>query len=84
MGAPPEIHGGASRLRVKAAFGALVAIALFFITAEHGAHVLPYVPWVLVAACPLMHVFMHGGHRHPKARDAETRNRHETSSAHSD
>ena len=28
---------------------------------EHWPHVLPYVPWLLLAACPLMHVFMHHG-----------------------
>lgn len=23
-----------------------------------------YLPWLLVLACPLMHLFMHGGHGH--------------------
>jgi hypothetical protein len=32
--------------------------------AEHWAHLLPYLPWVFLAACPLMHLFMHGGHGH--------------------
>ena len=42
-------------------FGAIAAILLL---TEHRAHVLPYLPWVLLAACPLMHIFMHhGNHR---------------------
>ena len=36
----------------------------FFLIAEHRAHVLPYLPWLLLAACPLMHLFGHGGHGH--------------------
>lgn len=31
---------------------------------EHRAHVLGILPWLFVLACPLMHVFMHGGHGH--------------------
>jgi hypothetical protein len=26
--------------------------------------VLGLLPWLLLAACPLMHAFMHGGHGH--------------------
>ena len=29
---------------------------------EHRAHVLGFLPWLFILACPLMHVFMHGGH----------------------
>jgi hypothetical protein len=29
---------------------------------EHRAHVLAVLPFVLLAACPLMHLFMHRGH----------------------
>ena len=34
----------------------------FFLITEHTAHVFGVLPWLLVAACPLMHVFMHHGH----------------------
>jgi hypothetical protein len=37
----------------------------FYLVAEHRAHlwlVLPWLPWLLLLACPLMHVFMHHGH----------------------
>jgi hypothetical protein len=39
-----------------------LAIAGFYLVTEHYAHVIPYLPWLLLLACPLMHVFMHGGH----------------------
>lgn len=48
--------------RARWAFAVFVIIGGFFLIAEHRAHVLPYVPWLLLAACPLMHLFMHGGH----------------------
>ena len=37
----------------------------FYLIAEHRAHLwlaLPWLPWLLLLACPLMHFFMHGGH----------------------
>lgn len=51
----------ASRARVV--FIAFAIIAAVLLVAEHRVHVLPLLPWLLLAACPLMHVFMHGGHR---------------------
>ncbi len=37
-------------------------VAGFFLVTEHTAHVLGALPWLLLAACPLMHLFMHHGH----------------------
>lgn len=37
-------------------------IAAYFIFTEHRAHVVPFLPYMLLLACPLMHIFMHGGH----------------------
>jgi len=34
----------------------------FFLTTEHAAHVLGVLPYLLLLACPLMHLFMHHGH----------------------
>ena len=48
--------------RMKFAFFVFAGIAAFLLIAEHRAHVLPYLPWLILAACPLMHLFMHGGH----------------------
>jgi Protein of unknown function (DUF2933) len=36
----------------------------FFVLREHWGHVLGFAPYLLLLACPLMHVFMHGGHGH--------------------
>lgn len=41
---------------------AFLGIAAFFIIAEHTAHVLGILPYLLLLACPLLHWF-HGGHR---------------------
>ena len=43
-------------------FWGFVAIAGFFLLSEHRAHVLGILPYLLLAACPLMHLFMHHGH----------------------
>jgi hypothetical protein len=37
-------------------------VAGFFLLTEHTAHVFGVLPWLLLAACPLMHLFMHHGH----------------------
>jgi hypothetical protein len=39
-----------------------LAIGAYFLVTEHWAHVVPFLPWLFLLACPLMHVFMHGGH----------------------
>ena len=39
-----------------------LAIAAFYLFTEHRAHLFGVLPWLLLLACPLMHVFMHRGH----------------------
>ena len=41
---------------------AFLAIAAFFLFTEHRAHLLGALPFLLLLACPLMHLFMHHGH----------------------
>ena len=41
-----------------------ILIAGFYLVTEHTAHVFGALPFLLLLACPLMHVFMHGGHGH--------------------
>lgn len=44
-----------------------LAIGVFFLIAEHRAHLLGWLPWLIILACPLLHIFMHrshGGHDH--------------------
>ncbi|MFG1330897.1 DUF2933 domain-containing protein [Xanthobacter autotrophicus] len=45
------------------AIGFLLAAA-FLLFSEHRVHALGYLPFLLLLACPLMHLFMHHGHRH--------------------
>ncbi len=50
--------------RSRYAIGLLVlgAIATYFMLSEHRAHFFGALPFLLLLACPLMHVFMHRGH----------------------
>ena len=50
--------------RTRYAIGLLVmgSIAAYFLLSEHRAHFLGALPFLLLLACPLMHVFMHHGH----------------------
>ena len=43
-------------------FYGFLAIAGFFLFTEHRAHLLGALPFLLLLACPLMHLFMHRGH----------------------
>ena len=62
-------HGGHSgerpgffASRANIVLVAFLAIAGFYLITEHTAHVIPFLPWLLLLACPLLHFFMHGGH----------------------
>jgi hypothetical protein len=44
---------------------AFLAIAAFFLIAEHTAHLFGVLPYVLLFLCPLLHFFMHRGHGDP-------------------
>lgn len=50
--------------RTRYALGLIVfgAVAAYFLLTEHLAHVFFALPFLLLLACPLMHVFMHHGH----------------------
>lgn len=40
------------------------AVAAYFLFTEHRAHLAGWLPYAFLAACPLMHIFMHHGHGH--------------------
>ncbi|MCK6432767.1 MAG: DUF2933 domain-containing protein [Aquabacterium sp.] len=42
----------------------LAAVAGWFLWTEHRAHLLGFLPYLFLLACPLMHLFMHRGHHH--------------------
>jgi hypothetical protein len=49
-------------------------VAAYFLLTEHLAHVIWALPYLLLLACPLMHVFMHsgpGGHGHHGPGEAD-------------
>jgi hypothetical protein len=46
----------------RLAFLALVLAGGYFLWAEHQAHLLAALPFLILLLCPLLHVFMHGGH----------------------
>jgi hypothetical protein len=66
--------------RAKMVFGLFAVVGIFFLLAEHRAHVLPFLPWLFLAACPLMHMFMHGGHGHGHGHGHDSQSKPEGSS----
>ncbi len=52
---------GSGWSRGKIVLIAFLAIAGFYLLAEHRAHAFAVLPFLLLPACLLMHVFMHGG-----------------------
>ncbi|KXB32522.1 hypothetical protein AT959_02220 [Dechloromonas denitrificans] len=58
--APEKQHAKRSNI----AWWVFAAIALFYLLTEHRAHFLGALPYLLLLACPLMHLFMHHGHGH--------------------
>jgi len=49
----------------KFAAASLVVVMAFYFLREHWGHALGFLPYALLLACPLMHLFHgHGGHKH--------------------
>ena len=61
MAEPAHGTKGWFRSRSRLVLLAFLAIAGFFLITEHTAHVLGILPYLLLLACPLIHLF-HGGH----------------------
>ncbi|MBY0341435.1 MAG: DUF2933 domain-containing protein [Rhodocyclaceae bacterium] len=66
-------HPARTFWRSRYGIGLLIfaAIALFFLLTEHRAHTLGALPYLLLAASPLLHTFMHRGHGHGSADDGK-------------
>ena len=55
-----------------------LAIAAFFLWQEHRAHMLGVLPYLLLLACPIIHLFMHRGHgRHERGDAGQERHMHQ-------
>ena len=50
----------------KVIIAALVAAALYLLLTDHESQVLRVLPYLLLLACPLLHLLMHGRHREAK------------------
>lgn len=66
------------RSRAGIVFLVLLAIAGFLLFTEHRAHVLGAGFFLLLLACPLLHVFMHGGHGEHSGNGDPSRSQHES------
>lgn len=66
---------GTTRSRANIALIVFMFVAAFFLITEHWAHVsgwFRYWPYLLLLACPVMHLFMHGGHGHGGHGESKT------------
>jgi hypothetical protein len=64
---PPEAAAARTTLCSRWVFGGFAALALLALAVEHRMHLsglLGWLPYLILLACPLMHLFMHGGHGH--------------------
>jgi hypothetical protein len=57
----------------------LIGAASYFLLVEHRQHVWQYLPFLILLACPFMHVFMHGGHNHGSGDDDHSSNKKDES-----
>jgi len=61
-------RGNQTNSRAKLILIGFIVITAYVLVTEHSAHVSGWLSsygiWLLLLACPLMHLFMHGGHGH--------------------
>ena len=63
------------RSRIGIATLGFLAVTAFYLLTEHTAHVFGALPYLLLAACPLMHLIHHRDHRH--GSDGQAGHRHD-------
>lgn len=54
--------GGFWKSKTALALIGFLLVAVFFLLSEHRAHALGILPYLIILACPLLHIFRHGGH----------------------
>ena len=52
------------RSRAGLAFAVVAVVVGGYLLFEHRLHALSFLPFLILLLCPLLHVFMHGGHGH--------------------
>lgn len=52
-----------------------IGIITYYLLTEHRAHVIAFLPYLFLLACPLMHFFMHGSHSGNHHNNAEKEQR---------
>ena len=71
-------NDGAMKSKANIALILFLIIGAFFLITEHRAHLAGWLSsygiWLLLLACPLMHLFMHGGHGHGGHGSSEASN----------
>lgn len=72
---------GKVRRRARWALWGFLAVAAFFLWSEHRAHVMGLLPYLLLLACPIMHLFHHHGHGHHHGAGGDQGHRHFDSQA---
>lgn len=70
-----------AKLSNRIALFGFLGVAAFFLWTEHRAHVLGALPYLLLFACPLMHL-LHGGHAHGHDHSREDSEPHSERSGH--
>ena len=69
---------GAMKSKANIAFIVFLVIGGYFLITEHRAHLFGWLSgygiWLLLLACPLMHLFMQGGHDHGGHGSSEASN----------
>lgn len=65
----PGAHKGSTA--GKWVLAGFLFIAAYFLYTEHRAHLFGALPYLLLAACPLMHMLHHRGHGHRQGHPRE-------------
>jgi hypothetical protein len=57
-------------------FCGFAAVGAFYLLTAHREHVFDYLPYLLLMACPLMHLFGHGHKGHPHGQSETKQEEH--------
>ena len=51
----------------------ILSVIGFYLITEHRAHLLGALPWLILLACPFLHIYMHRGHSHSSHHPTEVK-----------